>query len=312
MYRFLFTILAVLLFFIHAGAQPEDTVVHKSTQVYAVKGADTLRMDIYKKHPADAFKKPCILFVFGGGFFMGRRDDTLFNRYFNRLAAAGFTVVSIDYRLGLLHEKQPSIFNTLPLKNAVDTAVSDLYTATNVILARADSLQIDPGQIILSGSSSGAITVLEAEWHARNRVPMAQVLPADFTYRGVIAFAGGLVSYTGKPAYRNPPAPTMLFHGTADNIVPYNKIKLFNRGLFGSKWIAKLYRKEKYPYYFQFETAMGHEVAGTPMLYNMDEILWFIETYIYQKKQYLIERSFNNLQRKRTFFAPVPEEGYLK
>ena len=280
----------------------------KTTLTYTRKKTDTLKMDLYTNDPQNIERKPCILFVFGGGFFMGRRDDTLFANYFQKLAENNFLVVSIDYRLGLKDQKWPTAFHTIQLKNAIDTAVADLYDATAFLLKHADSLHIDTSKIILSGSSAGAITVLQADWHRRNRLPISNVLPKQFDYAGVIAFAGAIFSYTGKPAYKLPPAPTMLFHGTDDYVVPFNKIRLLNRVFYGSKAIAKLFRKNNYPYYFQYEQGMGHEVAGTPMYNNIDDILWFIDRYIYKHKKYLIERNVNDLQRKRTFFIPAPEE----
>jgi acetyl esterase len=98
----------------------------------------------------------------------------------------------------------------------------------------------------------------------------------------------------------------MLFHGTDDKLVTYNKIQLFRKGFFGSKFLARTYKKHKYPYYFQRVEGMGHEVASSPMNNNLDDILWFIDTYIVKKKQYLIEVDFNDLQKKRTFFLKRP------
>ncbi|MOA45287.1 hypothetical protein D3C78_1676710 [compost metagenome] len=112
----------------------------------------------------------------------------------------------------------------------------------------------------------------------------------------MIAFAGSILSYTGKPKYKIPPAPTMMFHGTDDKVVVYNKIKLFNRGMFGSRYLATYFKKNKYSYYFQFVNKMGHEIAGTPMHDNQNEILWFIHTYIEKKKPYQMEVGLNDLQ----------------
>ncbi|SEW36172.1 Acetyl esterase/lipase [Chitinophaga sp. YR573] len=270
---------------------------HKTTLTYS----DTLKMDVYSNQDIQV-KQPCVLFVFGGGFFMGHRDADYYTDYFNKLAQHNYKVISIDYRLGLKdNNKKISPLNTKPLKDAIDLAVTDLYDATAYLIKNADKLGIDTSMMMLSGSSAGAITVLQADWEKRNHTTLTLQLPEDFQYKAVLSFAGAILSYKGKPSYKIPPAPTMLFHGTDDKVVTYNKIRLFNKGFFGSKALAKKFRQNKYPYYFQRVEGMGHEVAGSPMKENLDDILWFIDTYVYKKKQYLIEVDFNDLQRKRTF-----------
>lgn len=69
--------------------------------LYAVKGADSLYLDRYEAVPAVSGARPCMIFVFGGGFVDGTRDDARYVPFFEYMAAKGITVVSIDYRLGL-------------------------------------------------------------------------------------------------------------------------------------------------------------------------------------------------------------------
>lgn len=42
--------------------------------LYAVKGADSLYLDRYEAVPAVSGARPCMIFVFGGGFVDGTRD----------------------------------------------------------------------------------------------------------------------------------------------------------------------------------------------------------------------------------------------
>ena len=69
--------------------------------LYAVKGADSLYLDRYEAVPAVSGARPCMIFVFGGGFVDGTRDDARYVPFFEYMAAKGITVVSIDYRLCL-------------------------------------------------------------------------------------------------------------------------------------------------------------------------------------------------------------------
>ena len=147
-------------------------------------------------------------------------------------------------------ENAPGATNFKPLQNAISMAVSDLYSATNWLLEHAEELYIDPSLIMISGSSAGAITVLQADYWKRNNHPATDTLPHEFRYAGVISFAGGIFSTDGVPSYKVPPAPTLFFHGSADKLVPYDKTRFFHIGMFGSKAIANKFRQEKHPYLF--------------------------------------------------------------
>ena len=281
----------------------KDKKYRVETKTFSQTDSNTLKFDIYYQGDITE-KRPTILFVFGGGFVTGRRDSKLFDQYFNTLIEHHFKVVSVDYRLGLKGKKFPTPFNTSNLKAAIDTATTDVFSATSYLIKNAKPLGIDTAMIILSGSSAGAITALHADYNKRNATPLSAKLPLNFQYKGVISFAGAILSYKGAPKYAIPPAPTMLFHGTADNLVPYNKVRLLNRGFFGSKYLAHTFKKNTYPYYFQYVQDMGHEIAGSPMTENLSDILWFIENYILKHKQYFMEVDFKDADKKRTFSIP--------
>ncbi len=188
-------------------------------------------------------------FCFGGGFKEGERDAKIYSSFFNYFASKGFTVASIDYRLGMKGQKAPpGLFNYKPIQNSISLAVADLYSATSYLLENAEELYIDPSLIIISGSSAGAITVLQADYRERDNHPSASVLPDNFRYAGVIAFAGGIFSTEGVPSYAKKACSHSFFHGSADKLVPYDNIRLFNIGMFGSKSLAKRFREEHYPY----------------------------------------------------------------
>ncbi|HTE28413.1 alpha/beta hydrolase fold domain-containing protein [Flavitalea sp.] len=273
-----------------------EAQVTKQSFIYATKDTQTLSLDFYGRKGDTLVKKPCVLFVFGGAFVGGRRDDTNYIRYFNSLAEQGFKVASISYRLGLKGVTDLSVIHTKPLQKAIDMAVDDVYDATNWILKHADSLQVDPHKIILSGSSSGAITVLQAELIKCNQ--QTRKLPQQFSYAGVIAFSGAIFSYKGKPAYKTSPAPSLFFHGTADKIVPYKSIRLFNKGLFGSSSLADIYKTNGYPYYIYRAKNLGHEVSVIPMITQLPLILDFIDRFVIKEQNLEIDTEVNDPSEK--------------
>jgi acetyl esterase/lipase len=272
--------------------------VEKETRLFAVNEGVELKMDLYRSDSASILPQPCLIFVFGGGFKEGERDADLYLPYYNYFAEKGFTVAAIDYRLGMKGEKAPGMLNFKPLLNAIHLAVEDLFSATAYLLEHADELQIDPSLFIISGSSAGAITVLQADYLKQNSQPLANDLPESFRYAGVISFAGGIFSKEGLPTYKKAPAPTLFFHGTADRLVPYNKTGLFHLGMYGSRQLVKRFRKDHYPFTFYSIEDVGHEVAEYPMQEYLPEIEQFISDLILHRKQWMTEIHHKDLLRQ--------------
>lgn len=219
----------------------------KQTFIYSIKGADTLRLDRYGVEGLKTVAQPCLVFMFGGGFAAGTRDKERYVDYFRHFVRNGFTVVSIDYRLGLrpIVTGEVSTGGMGPkdflakFENAVFMSVEDLFDATGFILANAGEWGIDSGLIITSGSSAGAIAVLQGEYERVNRSQRAQRLPEDFRYAGVIAFAGAVYGNDGKLRWNSTPAPLLMFHGDADQNVPYEKNGYSDTGFTARRTLPK-------------------------------------------------------------------------
>lgn len=278
---------ACLMFFAVAGAQD----VSKETFVYSVKGADTLRLDRYTV--GDGEGRPCLMFMFGGGFVNGTRDAQYYLSYFDYFARQGFTVVSIDYRLGFrpfaTGEASMDGLKTRDFlgvfENTIYMAVEDLFDATNFVLQNAAGWGVDPGLIITSGSSAGAISVLQGEYERANRTEIATRLPEDFRYAAVMAYAGAIYSNHGHLKWSSTPAPLLLFHGDADKNVPYGKKKIMKYGFLGSEYIAERYEKYDFPYWFYAETNIDHAVAVSPMTDNLEDMDAFIRKYVFDGRK---------------------------
>jgi acetyl esterase/lipase len=120
--------------------------VVRITYTYKTTGGLHIRADVYRK--PDGTVRPAILWIHGGALIMGNR------RWLNPAQAekyldAGFTVVSIDYRLAP-QAKLPLI-------------IEDLKDAYRWMRSDGPGLfQIDPGRIAVAGHSAGGYLALMA------------------------------------------------------------------------------------------------------------------------------------------------------
>ena len=258
-------------------AQTPDTTLR-----FARRDTCDLKLDFYRAAPgrgpcADSLRKPVVIHVFGGAFMTGRRDHENDRPWYRALADEGYHVAAIDYRLGLKGRNvKPDPSSAGVLMEAIQMAVDDLYAATNYLIGNAEALGIDPDRIVVSGSSAGAITALQAEWEICNGKEPAAVLPAWFNYAGIMAFSGAILSLDGPITYPQKPCPTLLLHGTADRIVPYGRIDIFRKHFAGSDALAKKLAAAGANYQILRFTDRGHEIAAS-MPRNLPEELRFLE-----------------------------------
>ena len=192
----------------------------------------------------------------------GRRDEPHNLPWYRDLTENGYTVMAIDYRLGLKGAKSVGIGQVDLLDKAIHMAVEDLFSATAFIIENADALGVDPDMLVLCGSSAGAITILQAEYELCNRTHYAAELPEGFRYAGLMSFAGGILSRQGKLKFGREVSPIMLLHGTEDKLVNYKQVAFFNLGFYGSHRIAERLEKSGSVYCIFRYPGHGHEIAS--------------------------------------------------
>lgn len=285
---------AILMTFMemHASGKTEP-VTPDGTYMFARRDTCDLYLDVYDPVPGsgkteDGLDKPAVIFMFGGGFINGTRNDPDYNSWFRMLKENGYRVISIDYRLGLKGSTKVGVAQVNVLDKAIHMAVEDLFSATSFIIDNADQLGVDPCNIVISGSSAGAITVMQAEYEICNRTEWAKELPEDFRYAGVMSFSGAIFSRKGKVRYITAPAPTLMMHGTGDSLVPYGQIKVFNLGFFGGGKLVKRFEKFGYNYNMYHFIDYGHEIANS-METTLDLQLRFLETNVIRKQKRIVE-----------------------
>ncbi|MEG1622211.1 MAG: carboxylesterase family protein [Alistipes sp.] len=301
---------ALLLFiFALSSITISAQTIEKSTHLFAVHGADSLYLDRYTTSTDAQTLRPCMLFVFGGGFVSGTRDAKQYLPYFNYIAQQGYDVVSLDYRLGLKNISTAELSSPEQLVGkllaTLHMATEDLYTATAFVLAHATQWGIDPSQMVTCGSSAGAITVLEGEYGICNQAALAQqILPKGFNYAGVISFAGAIFQIGQELVWNTNPAPILFFHGDADSNVPYDVVAEGGAGFFGSQAIVRQLAAKKSPYYFYSVENAAHEIATQPMNENRFEIDAFLEKLVRQHRPLMIQTTVQEIgkpTKQKTF-----------
>ncbi len=243
-----------------------STAQTKETYAF-VERDSTLYLDVHRPAVARA-DKAAVLSVFGGGFVVGKRDDKYQSRLADSLTQRGFTVINIDYRLGLKDSVMVAKYSRLMVLDklfqyCIDIATEDCAAAVKWVVEHADEIDIDPTKIALTGSSAGAITVLQLDFCRANGWPQASALPEGWKPAAVIPYAGGVMCKPADLNYETDPAPTLLMHGTKDKIVAYNELGIpFHPKLFGSKAIDRKMKSLDIPHWFIRFEGIGHEVAS--------------------------------------------------
>lgn len=253
--------------------------VNKNTYTFAEKDGQELKLDVYM--PEDSLNEhPCIVFAFGGGFKMGARDEASYQKFLTEMAENGIVGVSIDYRLGLKDKKIKNLIQLAKiLENSVNMAVEDMASAVEFVLKNAADLKVNTKQIMLSGSSAGAITALQTDYYLCNE--KVKNLPEDFRFAGVLSFAGAVASFGEKLEYKKQPAPVLFMHGTKDGLVAYDKKVVLKRGMYGSNYlIENIWVKNNWPYMALRFRNFGHEVAMIGFKENVPTILEFIDKFV--------------------------------
>jgi hypothetical protein len=100
----------------------------------------------------------------------------------------------------------------------------------------------------------------------------------------------GAIPDTAK-IYKESAVPSLLFHGTCDNLVPYataphhycNEDRPGYLILHGAFTIAEKLKKIGTPYWLYTYCNSAHEIAGHPMSANFNEIIDFCYSYVVNK-----------------------------
>jgi len=202
-----------------------------------------LNMDIYMPDE-DSPSHPLIMFIHGGAFCAGDKEDASVVDMCRWFASRGYVTASINYRLGFHVRSYLSFFNNESAKQAFRRAeyraVQDANAAMRYLVSNADEYNIDTHNIFVTGSSAGATTALNMAYmtdqDAAKMLGMSSYrqlgglhdssndIRADYTIKSVASMWGALPDLN---MLRNAHTDITLFHGTNDEVIPYAEGRLF-------------------------------------------------------------------------------------
>ena len=174
----------------------------------------TLEMDIYTPEGDGTGKRPLLLMMHGGSFFIGHKTEPGQVGWCRYFASLGYVAVSIDYRLGYHARKSE-------FREAEYRALEDADAALDYLLKRED-LRIDPDCIFVAGTSAGAITALNLAFRLYGSEPMERVKPLrekDFRIRAVANLWGAVHDLS---VLENASVAILSFQSEKDPMVPYD------------------------------------------------------------------------------------------
>jgi acetyl esterase/lipase len=240
-------------------------VLTKSDIVYghAVDQNDTrvtLTFDLYEPKGDTVDSRPVVVWVHGGGFSSGDKTSPELVDEATDLAHKGYVNISINYRLapqGCVGTVGPACLT------GIVQAMQDAQTAVRFLRAHAAKYGIDPTRIAIGGSSAGAITALNVGYNEAH--------PGPGPNQKFSSAVEAVQSLSGAAIGTSPDAdgaPAVLFHGTADPLVPYSWAKATVKEAHQAGLVAKLVTF----------TGDGH----VPYLKHRDEIVDKTTTFFYQ------------------------------
>jgi acetyl esterase/lipase len=224
--------------------EPALPIHHDQQLIYKQIGRIALRWFIFQPPEGSPDTPyPTIIFFHGGSWTGG--DISQFEPQARHFAARGAVCICAEYRVRARHGSSPF------------ESVADAKSAVRYAREHAGQLGIDPQRIVAAGGSAGGhlaactgvIDSLDEPGEDRSisSRPQAMILynpplnttPEGWAYPGVeprgkqLADLFGSRGRAGSPLHHVAPGapPTIIFHGTADPVVPIQQVREFRTAM---------------------------------------------------------------------------------
>jgi acetyl esterase/lipase len=251
-------------------------------------GGRQLRCDVFRPpvEVTEGRPAPAVLLVHGGGWAMGDRSQL--RGYGVLLGRAGYVCVASEYRL--------------TTEAPWPAQIHDVKAALRWMRASAESLGIDPQRIAVEGNSAGGHLALLAAGtvgvpafegdRGDPGVPTdvaaaiavypptllpgvpGELHPVVGAFHPTLDEAGTAAAAAASPVHHVSPSfpPTMLIHGSADELVPVRASFLMHDALVAAGVPVDLHVYAGQPHAFDAEPRFGRICAA--------EMLLFLDRYV--------------------------------
>ncbi|MBN1760543.1 MAG: alpha/beta hydrolase [Chitinispirillaceae bacterium] len=259
-------------------------VLYGSNNNYRGEVTD-LYLDVYEPVDDTATNRPCVVFAHGGAFITGQKTEPVTAALCEELALRGYVTVSIQYRLG-------TSLNYTSFVEAIVRAVQDMKAAVRFMREHHSTYGINAEKIAVGGVSAGGVTALHYAFMDNEELPSE----VDTTVLGGIEGTGGTPGVKsdiscvvncwgaiGDTAFiqADERIPVISFHGTEDNVVPYDAGFAFGMSflpLYGSAAVDRQCRRLGITSALHTYEGMGH---GHGVDERMDTTVALTSSFLY-------------------------------
>jgi dienelactone hydrolase len=259
-----------------------------------------------------------IIFIHGGAFLFGSKEDYLITRFCKDFARAGFATASINY--SKINLEEGHLFSS---KKVILEALEDARTAILYFRKKSRELNIDPNRIYIVGYSAGGIIanqlIFTDSEEAQNYYYDNNInynlfeTPINRLVAGVISISGAVMDYRDLDDKDTKNLKLMLIHGTNDLIVPIGKDKLFRildkrqsislPGLILETGRTSVNEKEQTQEQIKEKLTISPSLSVPPILFN------WIRNLIFPKDICGSDCIYTGIRAKRNIIFYSVEEG---
>ena len=264
-----------------------------------------LKLDLYFSRADSLKKKPVVMLIHGGAFYIGSKESACEQALAYALAKRGFFVASIDYRLGF----KPTATD---IEMSAYRAIQDAHAALRFLAHHSPGIGLDPNQVYVGGTSAGAVASLNVAFMDNDERP-ARILEAEkkgvvgkveesgnrytetFTIKAVANMWGAVSDLNIIDADEK--IPVLSIHGTDDVVVPFEYDFPFRNSLminrvimdkmYGSKTIHDRLNILGIKNKLVALPGKGHE----PELETYNTLNTYIDTLIFHTSEFFYEQT---------------------
>ncbi len=264
-----------------------------------------LKLDLYFSRTDMLKKKPVVMLIHGGAFYIGSKESACEQALAYALAKRGFFVASIDYRLGF----KPTATD---IEMSAYRAIQDAHAALRFLAHHSPGIGLDPNQVYVGGTSAGAVASLNVAFMDNDERP-ARIQEAEkkgvvgkiedsgnrytetFTIKAVANMWGAVSDLNIIDADEK--IPVLSIHGTDDVVVPFEYDFPFRNSLminrvimdkmYGSKTIHDRLNVLGIKNKLVALPGKGHE----PELETYNTLNTYIDTLIFHTSEFFYEQT---------------------